>query len=197
MCRPFRLAGVVCLALLVCAATDAGTGSRVWFVPWKVLEHGDVPPQALMTLYWVPSSADELRRSPLLTSRALAVYASRCVAMQVIRVDDTERLVSLQAGSELPVAFLVDGRGEVARVPAGTFVTADVEMMVRDAFDRREFAAQDLLDRARRAVSDGDADGAATMYREVVKARCAFPRLAKEAQRALKKLGAPEVASTP
>ena len=197
MFRPIRLSGVVCLALFVCAATDAGTGSRVWFVPWKVMAHADKAPKALMTLYWVPSSADELRRSPLLTSRALAVYASRCVAMQVIRVDDTERLVSLQAGSELPVAFLVDGRGEIARVPAGTFVTADVEMMVREAFDAREFAAQSLLDHARRAVAEGDRDGAAAMYREVARTRCAFPRLAKEAQRALKKLGAAEVASTP
>ena len=189
MSRPVRLSGVVCLALFVCAASDAGTSSRVWFVPWKVLEHGTPAPQAVMTLYWVPASADELRRSPMLTSRALTVYASRCVAMQVIRVDDTERLVSLQAGSELPVAFLVDGRGEIARVPAGTFVTADVEMMVRDAFDQREFSAQKMLDAARLAAAQGDSEGATAMYREVANARCAFPRLAKEAQRALRKLG--------
>ncbi|MBK5259562.1 MAG: hypothetical protein JJE51_08210, partial [Thermoanaerobaculia bacterium] len=63
-----------------------------------------------------------------------------------------------------------------------------VEMMVRTAFDEREMSAEALLDSARDRVAAGDRLVAADLYGRVVAQRCAFPRLAKEAHRALRKL---------
>jgi hypothetical protein len=187
-----RLYGVVCLALLVCLSAGAlDNSSRVWFVPWKVLDPDTEAEPAPLTLFWVPASPDELRRSELLTSRALTVYASRCVAMYVVRHNDTARLERVRAGAVLPSAILIRGGVELARVDigGGTFGAPEVEAMVRRAIDTLEVAAERSLDEARRKVASGDRGGAVAIYREVARERCAFPRLAKEAQRALRKLG--------
>lgn len=186
-----RLSGVVCLALSVCVSADAFTdSSRGWFVPWKVLEPQSQVDPAPLTLYWIPASPDELRRSELLTSRALAVYAGRCVAMYVVRLNDTARLAKVRAGETLPAAVLTQDSAEVGRVDVGggTFGAPEVEALVRRGFDSRELETQRSLDEAHHKVNS-DRAAAIAIYRQVARERCAFPRLAKEAQRALKRLG--------
>ena len=100
----------VLVALLLLAA-PADAARQVWFVPWKVLEPGVEAKPSLLAVYWIPASSEELRRSDLLTSRALTTYSGRCVAMHVVRIDDTARIARFSADA-LPIVVL-------ARTPHG------------------------------------------------------------------------------
>jgi hypothetical protein len=166
-------------------------GSHTTFVPWKSLRPGDEPPKAALVLYWVPASRDDFKRSELLSSEELALYATQCVGMHVIRPEDEERLEALEVES-VPAAVLLDGEGrEVDRVDAveGALRTSSVVDMVRDALDDRASAAEARLDAARRQAAAGEVEEAVELYRSVLEQRCMCPRQAKDAQRALKKLG--------
>lgn len=185
-----RRLGLALLSGFVCVSGTAG-GEGVVFVPWKVVARGAPAANAPFILYWIPSSPDEMRRSKLVNSRPLWGYAGRCVAMQVVRVDDGERIRDLRATRSLPVALLMDGAREIARATNrdGSLLASDVEEMVGAALDARESAIEAQLDEARRLATDGDTATASAMYRQVAAQRCAFPRLARDAQRALKKIG--------
>jgi hypothetical protein len=186
-----RATGLVLLGTFALINAAIAGNSRVVFVPWKVVEPGQETPPAPLTLYWIPASPDELRRSELVTSRALALFATRCVGMQVIRGDDEGRLETLGVGDRLPVVVLMDGDRELGRLGEGEepLRAGDVETMVREAIDERELVCETLLDDARERAIDGDRAAAIELYRHVWQQRCAFPRQAREAQRALKRLG--------
>lgn len=190
---PIRFHGMVALALVICVRAHAAA-SQMSFVPWKVLEPGAEPVKKAFVLFWVPASPDEMRRSELITSQRLTLYAGRCIGMHVVRADDTPRLEKLRAGDTLPVAMLCEGEKEVARVLAdsGVLSASAVETMVRQAFDTREAALNTMLDRAAAKASAGENANAIELYREVAAQGCAFPRLAKTAQRALRRLGVKE-----
>ena len=64
-----------------------------------------------------------------------------------------------------------------------------VEAMVRDAVDTREIALNSMLDQASGKAASGDKENAIKLYRQVAAQGCVFPRLAKTAQRALRRLG--------
>lgn len=187
MQRGVRSAVVVALILL---AAPAEAGRQVWFVPWKVLEPGVEAKPSFLAVYWIPASSEELRRSDLLTSRALTTYSGRCVAMHVVRIDDTVRIQRFFSAT-LPIVVLADGDRELARLPNGqaTVRASDVEIMVRSEFDARAAAAEAALDEARGLLERGDQAGAIALYQRVAQQRCAFPREAKAARRALRKLG--------
>jgi hypothetical protein len=72
---------------------------------------------------------------------------------------------------------------------AGVLSASAVEAMVRQAVDTREAALNSTLDRAGAKAAAGENDDAIEMYRQVAAQGCAFPRLAKTAQRALRRLG--------
>jgi hypothetical protein len=185
---------VVSLVLLL-LATHAGAGgtrtAHVVFVPWKVMNHDSALPADALVLYWIPSSPDELRRSQLVTSRALSVYAARCVGMHVVRADDEARIEKFGVGELLPVALLMNGEQEVGRVANrnGALDADAVAHMVREAFDARELLTLERAAEARRLAEAGQTAAAVERYRRVAQERCAFPRLARDAQRALRKLG--------
>ncbi len=191
MCRPSRSTGVVVVALLAAVCAVAGP-SQVSFVPWKVLEPGSEPLKTPLVLYWIPTSPEEMRRSDLITSYRLTLYSSRCIGMQVVRIDDQEMLTKLSAKADTPQAILMQGGEEMARVAgeSGALTAAVVEAMVREAIDRREVALNAALDGAAAKARDGDTDAAVELYRQVARDACLFPRLAKAAQRALRRLGA-------
>ena len=156
-------------------------------VPWKVLELGAPRESSPLTLYWVPATRDELRRSDLLASDELTLYSSQCVAMRIVRLNDRETLDRLGVSSSLPVVVLTDARGAVI-ARAGASVT-DVEGIVREELDARAEAAEKMLDEAADKAEQGDVEGAKQMYREVSSQRCVCPRQGKAAQRALKRMG--------
>ncbi len=175
----------------VVAAQIQSANAPATFVPWKVLNHGDTPAKSELVLNWIPATRDEIRHSPLITSRSLALSASQCVAMQIIRPDDSETIEKLDV-QELPAAVLVDGNGTVvARVKseAGSLHTQDVEKMVRDALASRDAEIDHVLDSARTKADAGERDAAVDLYRRVCALRCLFPRKARDAERALSKLG--------
>ena len=189
MQRAFRATGVVTLLFFFGLAVPLDGARRVWFVPWKVLERGQTRGESLFALYWIPAAPEDLRRSSLVTSKALAVYSTRCVGMYVVRADDVERLERFRT-PELPVAILVDGDREIARVSGqgGALRAQAVEAMVRAAFEASEQSCEEALDEARQMLRNGEKEGAAAIYRDLVLRRCAFPRQAREAQRALNRM---------
>ena len=190
MRAPIRIAGMVALALMICGCSHAAA-AQMAFVPWKVLEPGAEPVKKAFVLFWIPASADEMRRSDLITSQRLTLYSGRCIGMHVVRADDSSMLEKLRAAKGLPLAVLCEGGEEVARVlaDAGVLTASSVEAMVRRAVDTREAALKALLDRATEKAFAGENAGAIELYRQVASQSCAFPRLAKTAQRALRRLG--------
>ena len=187
-----RWARVVAMVALVASGANAlpDEDRLLSLVPWKVLEPGESV-DAPLALFWIPVSRDDLRRSALLTSNDLTLYAARCVAMRVVRIDDGVRLAGLEVDVAPPVAVLVDASGNaVGRVESvnGTLSVAAVEELVRNELDTRAAAADARLDEARRLVEEGELDAAAVVYRSVWEARCVCPRQGKAAQRALRKI---------
>ena len=181
-------------ALAMAAALTAqmqSASAPATFVPWKVLNAGDTPLKGELVLYWIPATREEIRHSPLITSRPLALYASQCVGMQIVRPDDNDTIEHLGA-EQLPVAMLVDGSGKVVAhvaAEAGALRTSDVEKMVHDALANRDLEIDHVLDNARTKADAGERDAAVDLYRRVCALRCLFPRKARDAERALSKLG--------
>lgn len=180
------------LVALIAAGTVAFPAGRglAPLVPWKMLEPGETI-AAPLALFWIPSSPDAMRRSSLLTSDSLTVFASRCVAMRVVRFDDGARLAKLQVEAELPVAVLADRDGNILGSVAsshGRLSVRKVEDLVRSALDERESQAEKLLDAARQHADAGEVDTALELYEKVSAARCLCPRQARVAAKALKRL---------
>ncbi len=182
------------LALTPIAIGEAALAAdQVTFVPWKVLNPGDEPVHGDLILYWIPASREEMRHSPLLTSHALAEYAGQCIGMQVIRPDDVVMIRRLGAEGKLPAAVITDAASTVlgsAFAEKGSLAAAPVEKLVRDTFARADSDSDKLLDDAQARLAAGDRAAAAALYRRVLNQRCLFPRKAREAEKALKKLGA-------
>jgi hypothetical protein len=177
--------------LLAGAHALPGGEDHLALVPWRVAEPG-VRVDAPLVLFWIPGSSDELRHSALLTSGELAFFSSRCVAMRVVRPNDTTRLVQLaEEGTPLPIAVLASGDGEVlGRVSGddGDRALEAVEALVRTELDERAGLADDLLDRARARAESHDSAAAIALYEAVWEARCLCPRQARDAKKALRKL---------
>jgi hypothetical protein len=195
--RAIGCAAVLCISagLRAQSALVNSNGAQV-FVPWKVLNPGDAPVKSPLVLYWLPVSRDDIRRSDLLVSKSLAVYAMQCVGMQVIRPDDDEMIEKFGATGKLPVCVLAHGDGTaIARVMSdnGALRSAAVEKMVRDEIGSREVEADRMLDEARQKLAQGDRDDAVDLYRKVAAEQCLFPRKGKEALKALRKLGVDSV----
>jgi tetratricopeptide (TPR) repeat protein len=172
---------------------SGGMAPQVYFVPWKVLNPGDEPAKGALILYWIPATRDEIRRSELLASRPLTMYAAQCVGMQVIRPDDEAMIEKLGETGKLPAAVLADNSGNlIAKLDSGNGGVRlnAVEKMVRDELSSREGALDKLLDQARKSAAS-DKDSATALYKQVWEQRCLFPRKGRDAQKALKKLGVP------
>jgi hypothetical protein len=176
-------------AFSLCVAAPVAA-ERIVFVPWKVLPRGtETADNGSLSLYWVPSSPDEMRRSDLITSPGLAALSSRCVAMYVVRADDEARIQALGVAGALPAAVLADRTGPLLRIEKnGPLHSVDLEQILRDEVSRREVKASTTLDRGRRHAAAGEWNQAAAAFREVAAQKCAFPRMARSAERALAKI---------
>lgn len=188
-----RLAAAIIGGLLAGTAGGGDLAGPVSFVPWKVIAPGDPPAaRSPVTLYWIPASRDDFKHSELLFSRSLTAFAAQCVAMQVIRSDDSAMIDKLGVAGMLPVAVLVDGDGKsLARVDnqRGALRVIEVEHMVRDQVRAREATLDAQLDDARKKALAGDRQSAIALYKSIREFRCLFPRKGREADRELKKLG--------
>jgi hypothetical protein len=187
----FARALTAAIAFLAAGANALAAGeARVSLVPWQVLEPAETV-DAPLVLFWIPATPDELRRSDLLTSYDLTLFSSRCVAMRVVRFNDSARLSRLDVGPDVPMAVLTDREGNVlGRIEAedGELPVSEVEDLVREELLEREAAADSLLDRARDRAARHDEDAALTIYEMVWAERCVCPRQGRDAKRALRKL---------
>ena len=188
---------LACFAVLLALSLDtrAGDASMPTFVPWKVLNAGDDPLKTDLVLYWLPRSREEIRRSPLLTSRALAIASTQCVGMQIIRPDDDENIARFGATGTLPMAVLATSDGTMVEVIVsehGMLSVSNIEKMVREQLANRAADVDRLLDMAKDKLEEGDREMAIIFYRRVCAQRCLFPRKAKDAQKALHRLGVDE-----
>jgi len=175
-----------------------GSNAPVYIVPWKVHKSTDHPPQGLV-LYWFPASNNEIKNSSLKESRALSLYATQCVAMELAdtHIENADKLVG---DSKLPVAVLANADGTpVNKIENkdGKLRVADVEKLVDGEFKHRESAVDGQMKDAATKVKAGDNDSAIKIYKAVLDQKCMFPKKAKDAAKELKKLGVGDIASVP
>jgi hypothetical protein len=170
-----------------------GSGdSTVHFVPWRYLEAGVTSVKGPLTLYWLPSSREDLKRSELQSSRKLTAIAAQCVGMDVVLPEDAATIEKLGATGKLPQALLTDADGNVVRRTEnvrGTLKLAAVEQMVEDELSSRDASVYAQFSEAKKDATAGQKNAAIDLFRKVWEQRCMFPAAAGEAQRALKVLG--------
>src|SRR5882762_1599193 len=175
-----------------------GSNAPTYPVPWKLYKAANAPSSGLV-LYWFPANENEVKNSSLRQSRALSLYASQCVAMEVAdtRIPNADKLLG---DSKLPVAVLATPDGTpVKKVENkdGKLKVGDVEKVVDGEMKQRESSLDGQLKDAAAKVKAGDNDGAIKEYRAVLDQKCLFPKKAKDAAKELKKLGVTEIASLP
>jgi len=180
------------------ARNPMGMGAEQQFyrVPWKAALTGEPAPTGVLVLYWFPTSPADEKSSELQDSRPLTLAAAKCVALAVVRADNTELREKYKVDAKISVAVLAlaaDG-SEMARAqgkygrPLGK---DEVEKLVKDGIKQREKDADGLLDSARAKSDHGDKDGAVALYTKVWEERCLAEKPAKKAAKELKKLGKP------
>jgi tetratricopeptide (TPR) repeat protein len=176
-------------------SSGSSASPQVYYVPWKVREAKDPRPAGLV-LYWFPLSNDELKKSSLRESRALSLYASQCVSMELADYQTPEGQ-KLVGDSKPPVAVLATPDGAPvgkAENAGGILKVAQVEKLVEAEVKQREGALDAKLKEAREKAKAGDSAAAVELLRPVLEQKCMFPGKAKDAAKELKKLGVKEVA---
>lgn len=168
---------------------------QVYRVPWRVSKPGDPPIREGLLLYWFPSSVPELQKSSLLYSRTLSMYATQCVNLLVADAGSPEG-TKLVAGDKLPVAVLAEPNGNLvakAENKDGYLKVDQVEKLLESEVKKRESAVKERLEDAKNKAKSGDNQTAIHEYRTVLEQKCLFPGKAKDAAKALKKLGVTDV----
>ena len=168
----------------------------VYNVPWRPRLPDAPPATEALVVYWFPSSVQEFQRSSLRNSRILSLYATECVAMEVADAA-TPLGQKLAPGAKLPIAVLAtpDGIAIGKAENKNGFLRVDqVEKLVDQEYKRRENEIESQLRDAKEHVKSGDNAGAIPIYKSVLTQKCLFPRKAKDAAKALKKLGVEEAA---
>jgi len=168
---------------------------QVYRVPWRLIKPEDPPASAGLLLYWFPSSQQELERSSLLNSRTLSLYASQCVTLGIVDAH-TPIGEKFAAGDKLPVAVLAQPDGTLvgkAENKNGYLKVEQVENLIESEMKKRESALKEKIEDAKSKAKSGDNQAAIQEYRAVLDQRCLFPNKAKDAAKALKKLGVADV----
>jgi tetratricopeptide (TPR) repeat protein len=176
----------------------AGSAPQIYPVPWKMRTPKDAPPKGLV-LYWLPSSANEYKKSSMQFSRILSMYATQCVSMEVVDFG-TPAGQKLLGESKPPVAVLATGDGTPigkAENKNGMLKVDQAEKLVDAEIKQRESALEAQLKEAKGKQKAGDNEGAIKLFSAVAEQKCLFPRKAKDAAKELKKLGVNEVADIP
>jgi tetratricopeptide (TPR) repeat protein len=176
-------------------SSGGSTSTQVYYVPWKVREAKD-PPAAGLVLYWLPLTNEELKKSSLRESRALSLYASQCISMELadFRTPAGQKLIG---DSKAPLAVLATPDGATigkAESKDGILKVEQVEKLVETEVKRREGSVDEKLKDAKEKAKAGDNTTAVELFRSVLDQKCMFPGKAKEASKELKKLGVKEVA---
>src|SRR5690349_10585763 len=175
---------------------NSGPAPTVYKVPWKLWEARTAPQKGLV-LYWFPASNDEVKNSPMKTSRILTLYSAQCVSMTVADAGVPE-MKSIIGESALPVAVLATSDGATIKKvdsTGGKLKIGEVEKAVEAEMKQRESVLDAQLKSAKEKLKAGDNDGAIAELKPVAAERCLFPKKAKDAAGQLKKLGIEEIGS--
>lgn len=177
------------------AGPGAGPGmastDQVYHVPWRLMTPQDQPVNGGLVLYWLPTGPEEVKKSNLLYSRTLSLYASQCITMGVMD-PSTPMGQKLLAGDKLPLAVLAAANGTPiakAENQNGYLKVDQVEKLVEEEMKKRESAIKEQLEDAKNKAKSGDSQSAIQEYRAVLEQKCLFPGKAKDAAKGLKKLG--------
>jgi tetratricopeptide (TPR) repeat protein len=164
---------------------------RAYMVPWKVLKQTDPPLAMPLVLYWFPASEDEMKTAELASSRLLTLFSSQCVGLQLVPPTDSATIVKWNVQDKRPIALLVSDGKEVSRVESeeGSLRGYKVENIVNNELYKRDMALQQQLDDADSKAKTGDRNAAIADYQKVWEQRCLAPKKAREAQKALRRLG--------
>ena len=168
---------------------------QVYHVPWKLITAQDPPVTSGLILYWLPTGPEEVKKSSLLNSRTLSLYATQCVTMGVVD-SETPMGQKLVSGEKLPIAVLAtpDGTPVVKVENKDGYLKVDqVEKAVESEMKKRENALKEQMEDAKNKAKSGDNQNAIQEYRAVLDQKCLFPNRAKDAAKALKKLGVTDV----
>ena len=179
-------------------SSNTGPTPTVYNVPWKLWE-AKAAPQRGLVLYWFPASNEEMKRSPLKTSRILTLYSGQCVAMTVADAKQPE-LQPIIGDSAVPVAVLANADGSpINKVDNvnGKLKVDQIEKLVEGEMKQRESGLETQLKGAKEKIKAGDNDGAIALLKPVAEEKCLFPKKAKDAAKELKKLGVGEIGSIP
>jgi tetratricopeptide (TPR) repeat protein len=169
---------------------------QVYNVPWRVRVPELPPVTAGLVLYWFPSSVEEIKKSSLRTSRVLSLYASECISMEIVDAGSPLGR-QLVPDAKLPIAVLATPDGSLIGKAENKdgFLRADqVEKLVEAEYKKRENDIEQKLKDAKEHAKSGDSAGAIPIYKAVLEQKCLFPKKAKDAAKALKKLGVEEAA---
>jgi tetratricopeptide (TPR) repeat protein len=174
------------------AGSGGGDTPTVYHVPWKMHEK-DKPVTTGLVLYWFPATVEEIKRSPMLTSRDLSLYAAQCVRMELAdgRTTNVEKLTG---ASKVPFVVLADSAANIiGRVENkdGKISVGDVEKLVGNEIKARKAKIETAFKDAK-SKEGTDKDAAINGFRAVVAEKCMFADKAKDAAKELKKLGVEE-----
>ena len=171
-----------------------GTGNPDERLPvWVFVEKGALPAVTTpLVVYWLPSSVEEMNKSPLLDARSLLQESVQCSELVAVVPPNAAAAEKLGVTGKLPIALLVDGKGNVLRRAEnvkGVLKPAAVEQMVKSELNARNDAMYRDITEAKRRAGAGDKETAIRLYTNIWNDRCLFPLAGKEAQTALKGLG--------
>src|SRR5947207_6186859 len=175
------------------------SNDQTYRVPWKLIKPEDPPLKDGLVVYWFPSSAEEVKKSSLLFSHSLSLYASQCVTMGVADAR-TPIGQKLAPNDKLPVAVLANPDGTPigkAENKDGFLKVDQVEKLVETEMKKRKESVEQQLKAAKEKSKSGDNQNAIQTYRTVLEQKCLFPDKAKDAAKELKKLGVTDVAEIP
>jgi tetratricopeptide (TPR) repeat protein len=171
-------------------SSNSGPAPTVYNVPWTVWAPTTAPLKGLV-LYWFPATNDELKKSPMRSSRILTLYSAQCVSMQVAdpRASELQKFVG---ESKPPVAVLASPDGMPIKKLEnidGKLKVDQVEKAVEGEMKQRESALEESIKSAKEKIKSGDNAGAIALLKPVAQEKCLFPKKAKDAAKELKKLG--------
>jgi len=173
--------------------SSPGTGNPdEHLVPWTFLPKGADLVKGPVVVYWLPASLDEMKRSKLLSSRALLEDSARCVGLEIVTPDDAVTIEKLGATRKVPMALIIDRGGRVIRQVDNTRAVLrprSVEQMVSEELNARDDEVFRELTEAKMRAGAGDKQASIDLYRKIWDDRCLYPLVGAEAQRALKEMG--------
>jgi hypothetical protein len=160
-------------------------GEPVDNVPRRVRVPEAPPVTEGLVVYWFPSSVQEVQRSGLRISRTPSLYASQCVAMEIVYAV-TPRGQKLVPGAKLPIAVLPTPDGTLigkAEKKNGSLRVFEAEKLVDEEIQAAGESVDSQPKDAKGHVKSGDNAGAIPFSKAMLEQKCLLSRVSSETMR--------------